>query len=92
MAMVFAELERELIAGRTKEAMAVKKAQGQRFGRPRLLPKRTVQRIVRARKRGQSLATIADKLNADGIATAQGGRQWYPSTIAAVLRSIELDA
>ena len=30
---------------------------------------------------------LAGGLNADGVATAQGGREWYASTVRAVLRS-----
>jgi hypothetical protein len=37
-----------------------------------------------------SLAAIAAALNADGVATAQGGRQWWPSTVRAVLRATSL--
>ena len=85
----FAQFERRLISQRTKDALAAKKAQGVRLGRPRSLPDDVVKRIVRERKRGQKLVTIADKLTEDGIATAQGGAKWYPSTVAAVLKSVE---
>jgi hypothetical protein len=44
-----------------------------------------VQRIRRARQRGLSFAAIADRLNADGVPTAQGGQRWYPATVRAVL-------
>jgi hypothetical protein len=27
----------------------------------------------------------------EGVATAQGGRQWWPETVAAVVRSVKLD-
>jgi DNA invertase Pin-like site-specific DNA recombinase len=81
----FAQFERRLIAQRTKEALAIKKAQGVRIGRPRLLPDDVVARIGRERAAGRSLAAIADGLNVDATPTAQGGRQWYPSTVRAVL-------
>ncbi|HEY4346339.1 MAG TPA: recombinase family protein, partial [Gaiellaceae bacterium] len=35
--------------------------------------------------KGQSLAEIARSLNRDGVRTSQGGRQWWPSTVRAVL-------
>jgi hypothetical protein len=35
---------------------------------------------------------IADRLTADGVSTAQGGSRWYPSSVKAVLQSVELDA
>jgi hypothetical protein len=34
---------------------------------------------------GKSLAEIARGLNADAVPTSQGGRQWWPSTVRAVL-------
>jgi len=40
---------------------------------------------------GLSLAVIADGLNVDGIATARGGLRWYPSTVRAVIASLDLD-
>lgn len=46
---------------------------------------RVVQRIKRARKRGDSLRAIAEKLNHDGVPTKRGGR-WYASTVRAVLQ------
>ena len=85
----FAQFERRLISQRTKDALAAKKAQGVRLGRPRALPNDVVKRIVRERKQGRKLVSIADKLTEDGIATAQGGVRWYPSTVAAVLKSVE---
>jgi DNA invertase Pin-like site-specific DNA recombinase len=45
---VFAELERRLIGERTKAALAVKRAQGVKLGRPRSLPDDVVGRIVLA--------------------------------------------
>ena len=54
-------------------------------GRPQRLPELVVARIQAAHTAGKSLGEIARDLNADGIPTAQGGRQWWPSTIRAVL-------
>jgi len=34
-----------------------------------------------------SLAAIASSLNEEQVPTAQGGRQWWPSTVRAVLRT-----
>jgi len=77
----FAQFERRLISQRTREALAVKKSQGVRLGRPRTIPNEVVRRIKRERAKGKSLAAIADALNADGVPTAQGGRRWYPATV-----------
>ena len=81
----FAQFERRLISQRTREALAVKRAKGVRLGRPPSLEPATVRRIRRARQRGLSFAAIADRLNADGVPTAQGGQRWYPATVRAVL-------
>jgi hypothetical protein len=56
-----------------------------RRGRPRLVPKQVVERVEAAYTAGQSLGEIARELNADSVPTAQGGRQWWPSTVRAVL-------
>jgi DNA invertase Pin-like site-specific DNA recombinase len=88
----FAQYERRLIGQRTRDALAVKRAQGHRLGRPVALPGDLRRRIVRLRTRhGWSLPRIAARLNAEGVATAQGGRAWHPGTVAAVLRSAALD-
>jgi DNA invertase Pin-like site-specific DNA recombinase len=84
----FAQFERRLIGQRTREAMAEKRKQGVRFGRPLSLPVNVRARIVRERKAGRSLAAIAAGLNADGVATAQGGRQWWPSTVRSSLLAV----
>ena len=68
----FSQFERRLIGQRTKEALAAKKAQGVRLGRPPVLPQRVVRRIERERARGNSLQKIADALNAAAVPTAHG--------------------
>lgn len=80
-----AQFERRLIGQRTKDALAVKKAQGVRLGRPRTLPGAVVGRIAKERASGRSLQAIADALNADGVPTAHGGSQWWSSTVAKVI-------
>jgi DNA invertase Pin-like site-specific DNA recombinase len=84
---VFAEFERGVISERTKAALAVKRSQGVILGRRRSLPDDVVSRVVTERSAGRSLRAIADGLVADGVPTGQGGRSWYPSSVAAVLRS-----
>ena len=86
-----AEFERQRIRERTREALAQVKAPGKRLGRPRQLPDDVVSRIEFARNDGWTLRAIADDLNAEQVPTAQGGAQWWPSTVAGVLRSAELD-
>ena len=81
----FSQFERRLIGQRTKEALAAKKAQGVRLGRPPVLPQRVVRRIERERARGNSLQKIADGLNTAGVPTAHGGARWHASTVRSVI-------
>jgi DNA invertase Pin-like site-specific DNA recombinase len=85
MVSVFSELERKRIGERTREALAVKKAQGVRLGRPPALSPKVVRRIERERARGDSLQRIADGLNEAGVPTAHGGARWHASTVRSVL-------
>lgn len=87
----FAQYERRLIGQRTRDALAEKRRQGTRLGGPVLLPQAVRQRIVTERQRGDSLRTIPNRLNAEQISTARGGKKWWASTVRAVLRSVELD-
>jgi len=72
-----------------RDALAVKRAQGVRLGRPRELPDQVVTRIVGARDRGEGWSAIARQLDADQVPTAQGGRRWYPATVRAVYLAAE---
>jgi len=85
----FAQFERRLIGQRTKDALAVKKAEGVRLGRPRAVPAHLARRIKTMRARGLTLARIAAILNGDGVPTAHGGARWHPSTVSAVIRSAQ---
>lgn len=80
-----ARFERDRISERTREALAVKRVQGVRLGRPSALSLEVVTRIVAEREAGSSLRAIGDSLTADGIPTAQGGRAWHASTVRKVL-------
>lgn len=81
----FAQLERRLIGERTRDALAVKRQSGVRLGRPPVLDRRVVRRIVRLRRSGATLTSIADRLNRDGVSTAHGGQVWRHSSVRAVL-------
>jgi Recombinase len=54
-------------------------------GRRPSLPRQVVDRIRLEYARGRGLAEIARQLNEDAVPTAHGGRQWWPSTVRAVL-------
>lgn len=87
-----ARFERRLNGDRTRTGMAQRKAEGKHVGRKRQLPAETVEQIKTARAAGNSMAKIAAALNDDGVPTAQGGAKWYPSTVKAVLDSVEREA
>jgi DNA invertase Pin-like site-specific DNA recombinase len=89
MLAVFAQWERRMIGQRTKDALAVKRSQGVKLGRPRELDERTRRRIRQLRARGWSYPGIAEKLNADHVPTAHGGKRWYPASVRAVLSEAE---
>lgn len=83
----FAQYERRLIGQRTRDALAEKRAQGVRLGRPQTLGPDVVARIVADRAEGHSLRAIAAALTADGVSTARGGAVWSSSSVQAVLAS-----
>lgn len=76
-----AELERYLVERR----QAARVRQATRPGRKPGLPPELVVHIRRRHAQGESLGEIARQLNTEQVPTAQGGRQWWPSTVRAVL-------
>ena len=86
-----AEYESELIADRARMTHRRRRMAGKRAGQAPQLPD-TVRLEVAARvDQGETLAAIADDLDARQVPTARGGR-WWPSTVAHVARSVDLDA
>jgi DNA invertase Pin-like site-specific DNA recombinase len=79
VASVFGELERRLISQRTRDALAAKRAEGVRLGRPRVVDNETRARIIELRDAGASWRTIADAMADEGWPTAHGGR-WLANT------------
>ena len=84
----FAQFERRLIGQRTREALAEKKKQGVRLGRPPAISSKIAKRIERERRRGATLREIADGLNRDQVPTPRGGKEWRPSSLERVLRRV----
>ena len=77
------ELERYL-AERREEARVVDRCSA-RPGRKPVLDPKILTRIRNQYASGRTLGEIARQLNTEGVPTAQGGRQWWPSTVRAVL-------
>ena len=82
--MALAQWERELIGDRTRAALSAVKARGTRLGRPTTVTPEAVATIRAMRSAGTSYRKIADALNDTGVPTAQGGREWYASTVRAI--------
>ncbi len=90
--MRFSEYERDLIRARTREALAAKKAQGIRMGRPRLISDSVTRLVLQERAKGKTLKAIGDLLTRNGIHPPAGGLKWYPSRIRAIILGAQLDA
>ena len=82
----FAQFERRLIGQRTKEALAIKRAEGVQLGRPIVTTVGTTNLVKRLHSEGRSLRGIASHLNDAGVPTSQGGKQWHASTVSALLK------
>jgi len=81
----FAQFERRLIGQRTREALAVKRKEGVRLGRPQSISPKLARRIRSMRSRGMTLQAISDKLNAEQVPTPRGGSIWRPTSLRSVL-------
>jgi len=66
------QYERRLISQRTRDALAAKRARGERLGAEPALPWEVTRRIIAERADGLTFQAIADGLMADGIPTARG--------------------
>jgi DNA invertase Pin-like site-specific DNA recombinase len=80
-----AELGRDFIRMRTREALHVKKENGVTLGRPRSTPDDVVARVVRERTEGNTAYAIGRDLNKDAVPTAQGADAWSQATVRALL-------
>jgi len=78
------EARRQLIAARTREAIAERKRAGIYRGPRPLIDRTTVDIIVRLSRRGWSLRHIAWALDCEERPTARGG-PWWHSTVRQVL-------
>jgi DNA invertase Pin-like site-specific DNA recombinase len=89
-----AQMERELIAERTKANLAYKKEKGESlghipYGYQRIKGKlvkdeaeqRVIRRIKRHKKQGKSYRKIAEMLNRQGVPTRSKEAKWHDSTV-----------
>lgn len=84
-----AELERKLIGVRTREALAVRREQGMRLGRPKLPIGELEREVYRLRRERRTWQSIADALNQRGEPTRRGGAHWRVSSVQALARRAE---
>ena len=87
-----AQYERRIIGARTRDALAQRRREGVRLGRPSNLPSQTVARIVAQRAAGASLRAIAETLNTEQVPTAHKGAKWHASTVQKVLAGQDAQA
>jgi DNA invertase Pin-like site-specific DNA recombinase len=83
---VFAQFERRLIGQRTRDALAVKRAQGVKLGRPPAMPMALRRRLRAMRGDGMTYRAIASVLEHEGVPKAHGGQRWHASTVARAIR------
>lgn len=84
--MAFAQFERDMIALRTKTALAAKRARGESIGRPAIVDRPELAARIRAMRDAEPPMTfqaIADQLNAERIPTARGAALWRTSSVQA---------
>lgn len=84
--MALAQWERRIIGQRTKDALGAVRKRGTKLGRPTVVSREAVAIIRAMRSSGSSYRQVAQVLNDGRVPTAQGGREWYASTVRAIER------
>ena len=84
---VLAQLDRQLISGRTVEGLAAARARGVQLGRPVVTSADLEDRIVTLHWRRRLTArAIARMLETEGVPAPRGGGQWHHGTVADIIR------
>lgn len=80
-----AQWERRVISQRTRDALASRKRDGMKLGRPVGVDPDTEGMILTLHRSGLGLRAIATSLNTHGITTPQGGSTWRASSVRSIL-------
>lgn len=89
---IVSELERDLAAERTRDALAAAKARGVRLGAPASDAVRDAGRRAQAlRAEGRSWSAVAAALEAEGYVTGRGKTTWSKMQASRAARTVELD-
>lgn len=84
---LFAQFERRMIAQRTKDGLAEKKAQGVRLGRPSVVDEGLLEAVLGLWQDINNYSAIARLLNEAEVQTLHGGAKWYPATVQKLIQS-----
>lgn len=87
MVAIFAEFERNVIRQRTVDALAEKREEGVRLGRPRALDDDLLLAVVEYYLANPNFSAVARWLNDSAVPTAHGGKMWYPASVQKIVQS-----
>lgn len=80
-----AQWERQVISQRTRDALASRKRDGMKLGRPVGVDPDTEGMILTLHRSGLGLRAVANELNSHALPTPQGGTLWRASSVRSIL-------
>jgi hypothetical protein len=80
-------IHRAAISQHTRDALAARRARGERLSAAPALPMQVTRRVIAERGNGRAFQAIAEGLMADGVPTDRGKTRWYSATIKAMVTS-----
>ena len=89
MTAIFAQLERQLISQRTREALSAARNRGVRLGRPPAVSDAAAEIVLTLGRAGWSSRAIARHLQELDVPAPHGGERWHPSTVIRLLQKLQ---